>query len=244
MYPNQQPPVQPSPQPSVQPPASLQPAPAQQPPTKYRRGVNPLLVASIVLGILSAGLAGFSAWAFLNYQDQKNNTDTKIASAVTSAKSDQAKELEKQFLEREKQPYSTFTGPDDFGHVTFDYPKTWSVYVGKNSGGNYEAYLNPKVVPTVSTTQPYAARVVIENDSYEDVLKGFEGAVTKGALKSNPITVNGFTGVRLDGQFTKEREGSTVVFKVRDKTLLVSTDASAFRADFDNIVLKSLDFNP
>ncbi len=236
MYPNQQPPIQR--------PASLQPTPGPEKPVKYRSGPNPLLIASIVLGLIAAGLAGFGAWAFLNYQDQKNNTDAKIEKAVTVAKTEQSKELEKQFIEREKQPYDTFTGPDDLGHVTFDYPKTWSVYTGKAASDAYEVYFNPSPVPTVSTSQPYATRVVIDNDSYESVLKSYESAVKKGTLKSTPITINGFTGVRLDGQFSKEREGSTVVFKVRDKTLLISTDASAFRPDFDSVILKSLDFNP
>src|SRR6478736_1145726 len=163
MYPNQQPPV--SPQQPLQPPASLQPTPGPEKPAKYHRGANPLLIASIVLGVLAAGLAVFGAGAFLNYQDQKNNTDAKIEKAVTGAKADQADELEKQFVEREKQPYDSFTGPDDLGHVTFDYPKTWSVYVGKVSSDIYEAYLNPSPVPTISNTQPYAARVVIDNES-------------------------------------------------------------------------------
>lgn len=207
--------------------------------------VNPLLIASILLALLSAGLGGLSVWAFANYQDQKNNTDAKIEAAVTKAKATQSAELEKNFIEREKQPYAKFNGPDDLGRVTFDYPKTWSVYVENNgSKGDYEAYLNPGSVPTVSTSQPFATRVVIDDRTYEDTLRSYEGLVKKGSLKSSPITANGFTGVRLDGAFSKTREGSSVIFKVRDKTLLISTDATTFRADFDGIVLKSLDFNP
>lgn len=207
---------------------------------------NPLLIASMLLALLSAGLGGFGVWAFANYQDQKNNTDAKIASAVTDAKAEQAETLEKQFVEREKQPYTKFNGPDDLGHVTFDYPKTWSVYIAKDGSGasDYEAYMHPVNVPTVSAQQPYATRVVISGRDYEATLKGYEALVKKGDLKSSPVTVNGFTGIRLDGTFTKQRQGSSVIFKVRDKTLTVSSDASAFRSDFDTVVLKSLDFNP
>jgi hypothetical protein len=207
--------------------------------------VNPLLIASILLAVLTAGLAGFGIWAFSNYQDQKNNTDSKIETAVTKAKVTQAAELEKQFLEREKQPYTKFNGPDDLGHVSFDYPKTWSVYVDKNgAAGGYEAYLNPGTVPTVAGDQPYAARVVIDDRTYQETLKSYESLVKKGNLKSSPITVNNFTGVRLDGAFSKQREGSSVIFKVRDKSLIISSDATAFRNDFDNVIVKSLDFNP
>lgn len=214
--------------------------------TSHESGsVNPLLVASILLGLLAAGLAGFGIWSYTNYLDQKHNTDAKIETAVSKAKEVQAEVLEKDFVEREKQPYTKFNGPDDLGHVSFDYPKTWSVYVAKNgSPADYEAYLNPGVVPTVSNQQPFATRVVISSRTYDSTLKTFEGLVKKGDLKSSPVTVNGFTGVRLDGKFSTYREGSSVIFKVRDKTLTLSTDASAFRSDFDNVVLKSLDFNP
>lgn len=206
---------------------------------------NPLLIASILLAFLTAGFAGLSLWSFGNYQDQKNNTDAKVAAAVTKAKNDQATSLEKDFVEREKQPYSTFTGPDDLGHVTFQYPKTWSVYVAKDGqSGDFEAYLNPGYVPAVATDKPYATRVVISNKAYDDALKTYESLVKRGSLKSTPVTINGFTGVRLDGTFTPKREGTSVVFKVRDKTLTISTDASSFKGDFEASVLKSLDFNP
>lgn len=211
--------------------------------TSETGAVNPLLISSIVLALLSAALAGVSVWSYTQYLDQKNNTDAKIETAVTAAEKTQAESLEKNFVEREKQPYKQFSGPSDLGNVRFDYPKTWSVYVAPGDG-DYQAYLNPNVVPAVTNTQPYAARVVIENESYESSLKRYEGTVKKGDLKSTPITINGFTGVRFDGSFSKEREGSAVVFKVRDKTLTIATDASAFRADFDGVILKSLDFNP
>ncbi len=215
--------------------------------TSHESGsVNPLLISSILLAVFATALAGFGIWAYTNYLDQKNNTDAKIETAVTKAKAVQAEELEKDFVEREKQPYTKFNGPDDLGHVSFDYPKTWSVYVAKSgsAAGGYEAYLNPVTVPTVSNQQPFAARVVISDRTYDSTLKTYEGLVKKGDLKSSPVTVNGFTGVRLDGKFSNQREGSSVIFKVRDKTLMLSTDASAFKADFDNVLLKSLDFNP
>lgn len=214
--------------------------------TSHESGsVNPLLIASILLAVLATGLAGFGVWSFTNYLDQKDNTDAKIETAVTKAKTAQAEALEKDFLEREKQPYTKFNGPDDLGHVSFDYPKTWSAYIAKSgSTADYEVYLHPGVVPTVSTQQPYATRVVITNRTYDTVLKTYEGTVKKGDLKSTPVTVNGFTGVRLDGKFSTQREGSSVIFKVRDKTLLISSDANTFKSDFDNVILKSLDFNP
>lgn len=205
--------------------------------------VNPLLITSIILGLLTATLAGAAFWSFTNYQDQKNNVDKKVADAVAKAKTVQSEEDEKKFLEREKLPTRTFQGPVDLGGVTFQYPKTWSVYVAK-TGASLEAYLQPDSVPTVSSSQPYAARVIVEDKSYDTVVKSYDDQVKKGELRSSQAVVEGFTGVRLDGKFSKTREGSAVIFKVRDKALTVATDSTSFAADFNDTILKSLKFNP
>lgn len=212
-------------------------------PSREQGAVNPLVISNVLVGLVAIVLAGISVWAFVNYQDQKNNVDSKIETAVAAAKKEQADADEKEFIEREKEPTRDFIGPDDLGRVTFKYPKTWSVYVGK-TGSNYEAYLNPGVVPTVSNSQPFAVRVVIEDKTYDTILRSYESRVEKKELTSAPFTVGEFSGIRLDGEFTDSRKGTAVIFKVRDKTLTIATDAEAFKGDFDTIVLPSLSFNP
>lgn len=184
------------------------------------------------------------AWALVNYFDQKNNVDSKINVAVSEARKTQSAEDEKNFLEREKVPTREFVGPDDLGRVSFQYPKTWSVYVATKSDKSYEAYLHPVVVPTIASTEPYATRVTIEPAAYESVVKAYDKRVSDGKLKSSAITVSGFNGLRFDGVFSKERQGSAVIFKIRDKTLTVASDSTSFRADFDNTILKTLTFVP
>jgi hypothetical protein len=128
--------------------------------------------------------------------------------------------------------------------VTISYPKTWSVYVAKSSSTDYEAYLNPVSVPAVTSTQPFAARLVITDQSYSQVVTSYSSLVKKGDLVSSPLTVNNFSGIKLDGKFSTTRSGSAVIFKVRDKTLIIATDIDSFKDDFDNVIVKSLDFNP
>lgn len=204
---------------------------------------NPLLISNIVTGLLVIALTGLSIWLYLNYTDARNNLSSKVDAAVTQAKTDQQKEDETKFLAREKLPTKAFEGPADLGSVTFQYPKTWSAYTAKTSGG-LEAYFNPDTVPTVLPTQPYALRVLVEPRSYEATIKLYDEAVKKGSLRSNPVTFNGFTGIRLDGKLSASRDGSAVIFKVRDKALTIATDASAFKDDFDQTILTSLKFNP
>ena len=188
--------------------------------------------------------AGGFFWTYTNYLDQRDNTTQKIDVAVTEAKKKQTALDEVQYVEKEKQPYRQLVGPGDLGQVSISYPKTWSVYVAKSGTDGYEAYLNPGAVPTVALTQPYAVRLIIQNQPYDRVVASFEALVKRGELKSSPVSVNSFNGIRLDGKFSTTRSGSMVIFKVRDKTLTVATDADSFKGDFDNIIVKSLDFNP
>lgn len=206
--------------------------------------MNPLLIPTIVLGVLVLGFGSFAIWSFVNYSDQKNNVDEKISAAVAVAKKQQSDTDAKTFQEREKEPYVKFVGPDDLGRVTFNYPKTWSAYIDKSSDSQYEAYLQPSVVPPIDSKTPYAARVSVTSKSYEDTLKSYQELVKKGDLKSSPIAVKGLNGTRLDGNFSKTVQGSMVIFKIRDKSLSVYTESNTFKPDFDSIILASLDFNP
>lgn len=207
--------------------------------------VHPFVVTSVVLSVLVVTLGGVSIWAFINYQDQKNNVDTKIEAAVAAAKQEQSEEDDKLFAEREKQPARQLVGPDDLGRVSFDYPKTWSVYIEKDgSTGEYDTYLHPGAVVALSNDQPSALHVSILKQDYDTVVKKYREAVTKGDLKATPVNVQGQTGTRLDGSFSKERQGSMVLMKLRDKTIVVATENKDFVNDFNTIVLPSLKFNP
>jgi hypothetical protein len=207
---------------------------------------NPLLISTVLLGLLAVIFGGVMLWALTNYADQKNNVDAKVGVAVLAAKKTQAAADNKTYIEKAKQPYAQFSGPDDFGSVTFNYPKTWSVYIGQDGVNNntYQAYLNPTPVPPVSQSQAYATRVFITSTEYSSSLQTYQAAIKAGKLKSKPIVVNGFTGVYLSGEFNSTHKGSAVIFKVRDKTLTIATDSTSFQHDFDSIIVKSLDFNP
>ena len=191
---------------------------------------------SIGLIILSIGLLIFGIWSFMNYSDQKTDVDSRIAIAVAAAVNDQVIADEKKFDDREKQPNREFVGPDDYGQVRFDYPKTWSFYIKSDAskGGAYEAVMNPVFVS--STAVQYALRVTIEQKEYDQVVNSFNSLVTKGDLKASSVSANGSTGTRLDGIFSKDVRGSLVLFKIRDKTLTIRTDAEVFRSDFDSLI--------
>jgi len=205
---------------------------------------NGWMITTIVSAVFLLTFIGLSIWLYINYSEQKTNVNTKIDAAVAIAKKDQADIDETKFAQREKEPLRAFVGPDDYGRVTFDYPKTWSIYVNKDvsKGGTYEAYLNPITVPPVSLTQQFALRVTIEEKDYDKVISTYESLVKKGDLKSSSVAVDGVNGTRLDGNFTKDIRGSAVIFKIRDKTLTIRTDANTFAPDF-NTLITTIKFN-
>lgn len=218
--------------------------------SRYAReggAVNGPIIAMIAFGVVALALAVLSAWLYSQYVDQKSNVDSKISAAVAKAERDQAESDETKFAQREKEPNREFVGPDDYGRLTFSYPKTWSNYVATDEGSGsaqaFQAYLNPVYVPPVSTAnQRFALRVLIENKDYDAVVKTYDAKVKKGDLKSSPFTVNGQTGTRLDGNFSQQIRGAVVIFKLRDKTISIFTDADTFKPDFENII-KTIKFN-
>lgn len=199
------------------------------------------IIGLIALVLLTGGMA---IWAYFSYNDQKTNVDGKIDLAKAEAKKQQADDDEVKFAQREKEPNRQFAGPDDYGRLVFDYPKTWSVYEARDvsRGGTYEAYLNPITVPPVSATQQFALRVTIEEKDYDQVVKSYEALVKKGDLRTSATSANGNNGTRIDGNFTKDIRGSAVIYKVRDKTVTLRTDADTFKPDFENII-KTINFN-
>ncbi len=211
----------------------------------HERGLTAAIITLLVLLVIGVlGLAGLASWSYVSYSDQKNNVDAKVATAVAEAEKAQADEDEKKFAEREKEPNRVFSGPADYGLLGFNYPKTWSVYVAEDvsEGGDFEAYLNPVSVPPVSATQRYALRVTILEKEYDEVIDNYASLVEDGALRAKAFSANGQNGTRLDGNFTDDIRGAAVLFKIRDKTAVIRTDADTFKADFEKII-KTITFN-
>lgn len=202
------------------------------------------LIVSIVTITTTLILAGVAVCALINYFDQKDNVDTKVSAAVAEARKEQADADEAKFLEREKDPNRQFVGPEDYGRVSFDYPKTWSVYVAEDAsaGGSFEAYLNPVAVPPIANDTQLALRVTIETGDYDREISSYSRAVNSGDLTSSSITLDGVTGTRLDGNFSDDIRGSAVIFRIRDKVVTLRTDAQTFRADFDKLI-QTVTFN-
>lgn len=208
--------------------------------------INTSIFAIVALVLLVLVFGSFSIWAYVNYTDQKQNVDSKVAEAKAKATLDQSTKDEAAFSAREKEPMRQFVGPSDYGRLTFDYSKTWSAYqasdVSKGGGVTYQAYLNPILVPPVSDSTKFALRITIEQKTYDQSVAAYQQLVTSGDLKSSVYSDGNLTGTELVGNFNKDIYGTAVLLKMRDRTLTLRTDGDVFNADF-LALLKTVKFN-
>lgn len=200
----------------------------------------------MALGLLVVLFGGFGVWAYLNYADQKQDVDGRVNQAVAEAVLANSQDLEAKFDKQNKEPLRQFSGPTDYGHLTFDYPKTWSAYqasdISQGGGVTYEAYLNPVIVPPISDTQKIALRIKIEQKTYSQSVASFDKSIKSGDLKSSVYSAGDLTGTKLEGNFSKDQFGTAVLIKMRDRTLTLQTDGDVFLDDF-NAILNTVKFN-
>ena len=199
-----------------------------------------MLIALIVVSLLAATFLGLFVWMYVMWDDAKTDVDGQIQAAVAIAVNEKQTELEAEFEEKEKYPLKTFAGPVDYGSLTFEFPKTWSVYVpdSANYGGDYRAFLNPDLVSIVSDGTINALRVYILNSLPDTVLQDYQDAVEDGEMTVSVYKVNGsnaslYSGILPD---TDELRGYAAIFKIRDKTVIMQTDAEIFKDDFLKIL--------
>ena len=204
----------------------------------------------MLVGIIAGGLALIFLILFIvflvKWNKAKTDVNGQISVAVTEAVNQNTMELEEQFAIREKLPYELFAGPVDYGELSFNYPKTWSVYEAKDAanGGDYEAYLNPDKVYPVSANSINALRVIIKDQPYDNYIKQYDDYVKNGKMSVAVRPINGenaniYTGLLPN---TDKLQGIAAVLKVRDKTAVIQTDAMVFEGDFYTL-LDSVKFN-
>lgn len=265
----QVPPVQPTG--NAQPNQPIQPAQPMQPTGSFQTGPNgmPMVqqvqlmpeekkdiaglvktIAIIALSLISVTFIGLFIWMTVEKNEAQSDVDEKISVAEAQARDEQSSKMEAEFLEREKYPFKIFSGPADYGQLSFEYPKTWSVYIAAaaNTGGDFNAYFNPIQVDAVGKDTVNALRVTIRDKSFDDVTAEYQKAMDKKDSnlriesttigKDNNITANKYTGTIPNTSLS----GFIVTFKIRDKTAILQTDSVLFQADYDKL-LGTVTFN-
>lgn len=240
---------QPQPQPVFQ-AASTNPAPAPVPtvgtiPKLEEKYPIVWIVALVIASIVAMVFIGLFIWMYVQWDDAHTDVEGQITRAVAEAVNETTTKLESEFSEREKTPYKTFAAPSDLGGLSFQYPKTWSVYVARDgrNGGQYEAYLNPDKVSATDNNSINSLRVSIRTATLDSVNTEYNSYIQNGQMTMEMRIIGGgnaniYTGKLLGGELV----GRVAVFKIRDKVVTLQTDAMVFTEDF-NRILSTVQYN-
>ena len=215
--------------------------------TRHRTFLIPFVLSVLLL----IGVGIFGIWAFSGRQDYKNNSDQKIATAVSAAQKQTAAIDAAQYAEAAKQPLKTYNGPEAYGSIVVNYPKDWSAYVAvTDSGGSQpvDGYFQPDTVPNVQDpNSTFALRVQVVQTPYDQVLSQYVAQAKQQTVTISPFSfakVPSVAGVRINGQINSSKQGSMVLVPLRDKTLKLWTESSQFINDFNNNILPNFSFSP
>ncbi len=195
------------------------------------------VIETIILVLVSLVAVAFIAlfvWKYLEWETLRTDVDGQIDAAVATAVAENTTKLEADFVEREKYPYKTFTGPADYGSLSFEYPRTWSVYIAKDTstGGDYEAYLNPAEVQPIGLTTINALRVTIRNATFDTIVRNYENYVKQGILTLTTRQIGSAVANVYTGKLPNNLQGILTIFKLRDKTVMIQTDAELFATEY------------
>lgn len=192
------------------------------------------LVLFIIISLVAVTFIGLFIWKYLEWDTVKTDVDGQIDAAVAIAVSENTTKLENEFLEREKYPYKTFSGPADYGSLGFEYPKTWNVYIARDAanGGDFEAYLNPGEVQPVSGSTINALRVTIRSTAFDSVVRSYDSSVSSGRLRVENRPIGSSIANVYTGELPNNIHGIVAIFKLRDKTVILQTDAELFAGEY------------
>ncbi len=202
-----------------------------------KKTVNRNLIETIILvivSVLAMVFIGLFIWKYIEWDTVKTDVDGQIDAAVAMAVSENTTKLENEFTEREKYPYKSFLGPADYGSLSFEYPKTWNVYVAKDAsnGGDYEAYFNPGEVQPVGVSTVNALRVIIRDQAFDNVIRTYDNLVRTGKVSVVSRNVGSTVANVYTGDLPNNIRGTVAIFKLRDKTVIIQTDAAIFSDEY------------
>lgn len=206
------------------------------------------VILAVLFGLFFVAASGFGLWAFSERQDFKNNVDQKVDTAVGVAVQNAETAKDAEFVELEKLPNRVFTGSATYGSLSFEYPKTWSVYA-QESGSSIvlDVYAHPGVVPGLQSKQPYALRAEILSTRYDTETEKLLRLVERGELTAQafrPAKLQNVLGLRVDGALDQDTTGAAVYLPLRDRTIRISTESTEFLKDFNDIIIPSITFVP
>ena len=198
----------------------------------------------IVVCLIAATAIVFAVYFFMQFNELKTDFDLQKDAAVAEAVAKQQDEDNAKFAEAEKLPYKQFSGPSDYGSISFEYPKTWNVYIdsdGLSNNSDFISYFRPEQVDSIKdNTSRFALRFKILNQQITNVQKQYDSKIQSGKMTSSIFNAdnNNITGTKYVGEIEKDMNGIVVLIKVNDKTAIFQTDSMVYQQDFETLISK------
>lgn len=212
--------------------------------------VNGIVISLVLTVLILVGAVGFGVWAYGERQDYKNNVDQKISIAVSDAEKKLSAKKDLEFAEKAKDPFDLYTGPEAYGSLKIEYPKTWSGYVEDTGSGSnlVEGYFAPGVVPDKQGEKStFALRVQVINERYSEVVKQLDSQVKAGKLTISAYSLPKLpkvVGIKADGQLSDQKTVHMVVLPLRSETVQIWTEGDQYLKDFNENILPNFSFSP
>lgn len=214
-------------------------APIAEP--KKKNGSLLETIILVVVCLIAAGAIVVAVIFFMRYHELQTSYESDLALEVAEVEKTKQEEINAAVKDYADKQTTEFTGPSDYGSISFQYPKSWNVYVDNDGSKNsdYKSYFSPNVVSPINDSDSrYALRFFIYNRSYEDVSRTYNEKTKNGELSSSVFSADGgnITGMRYEGMVDNDINGVIILIKVNDKTVELRTDSASYRANFDALV--------
>lgn len=222
-------------------PTPMMPAPQPTVAPVQKKG-HALEIALIVfIFLIGAGAIAGAAYCQSQFSTLNANVMTDRSKRVDDAKAAQKILDDQAYENRNASNTKEFTGPSDFGAITFKYPKSWKVYLENNDDSNptYTAYFSPEYVPPTSGSYSFALSFKIVNQEYNKYLQTLD---QRKLISTQPWNNpnNTLTGSKITGKLdekTEQPNGSEIVIRVNNYTAIVRTDDyDKYGEDYDEII--------
>lgn len=213
-------------------------------PQKKKSHIGEIILIIFIFLIAGGAVAG-AIYCYTQYDTLNRQVLADQGVKVDQAKKEQKALDEQNYERRIAKKTREFTGPSNFGALTFEYPKEWNVYIDNDSSTEptFAAYFSPDYAkPINSANQGLEFRINSQN--YDTVIKNY----THNLISSQTYSVNGLTGTIFKGKLDKKedsKDGVAVVIKINNYSATILTrDYETYGEEFDKIIntLKSANF--
>lgn len=211
----------------------------ETPPTKKDRNINIPIILAVVMLLVAIVFGALCIMYIQKYNKAQTNVNQERRDAATIAKQEQKQVDEKEFAERQKQPFRTYQAPAVLGAIKAEFPRDWNVYAieDEKASDQLDIYMYPGIVRAPqSSTEPYAFRIRLSKQLYTQSLNKFQADIKNGTITASSVTVSGITGTKLVGEIQRNRSGVLILLPVRDKTLSLWTESNNYVNDFNGII--------